>query len=381
MASTYPSIIATLTNPNPTDKLNSPSHSGIETAQNTEIVQIETVIGTGNSVLGTIIGDLRNPNSSGGGHIQSANKGGTGQISYSKGDILVAQSTSVLAKLSVGADGLAIVSDSTQSAGLSYQAVATAPVIQNQTNTYARASVVSGSVYGVILNTPISVLSDGLGLVIKFPTTNTTSVLALSFPFGQSSITARLKNTDLTNPIVGAIQASMIGIVEFDSVSSVFQLQNTYVPTYGTDTTKFLRMDGIFSTVLTGSKIGNTTYNLATASGSQTIPHGLGKIPKFIKITSGTVSGNAGGTNPWDTWCFGSYDGITNQCMSQVNITPISHLNYNSIDGSNIINLQTGSGLGQTATATVDATNIILTWTRIGSTPNGTAYIMWEAIG
>lgn len=105
MASSYPSAVAVLTNPQATDKLNSPSHSGVETAQNNEIVQIETVIGTASSAIGTIIGDLRNPASNGGGHVQTANKGGTGITSYAKGDLLVGVSSSVLTKLAIGNEG------------------------------------------------------------------------------------------------------------------------------------------------------------------------------------------------------------------------------------------------------------------------------------
>jgi hypothetical protein len=47
MAATYPNDIATLVNPNASDKLNQPSHSQIETRQNEEIVALETELGLG----------------------------------------------------------------------------------------------------------------------------------------------------------------------------------------------------------------------------------------------------------------------------------------------------------------------------------------------
>lgn len=125
----FPSVISSFTNPNAGDKLNSPSHSSIETAQNTELIQIEKVIGTDASVIGTIIGDIRNPNSSGGGHIQSANKGGTGQISYTKGDLLIATSASVLAKLAVGSDAQLLTADSTQSSGIKWVSNSGSPTL------------------------------------------------------------------------------------------------------------------------------------------------------------------------------------------------------------------------------------------------------------
>lgn len=116
----YPSTITAFPSPTPSSRLNSPSHSTLENLQSSTITQIQAVVGLAgdSSTLGTIIGDVRSPDSNGGGHIQTANKGGTGQISYTKGDILIAQSQSVLSKLAVGTDGLALVADSGQPAGV-----------------------------------------------------------------------------------------------------------------------------------------------------------------------------------------------------------------------------------------------------------------------
>lgn len=90
----------------------------------TEVVAIETFVGTISSVAGTLENDIRNPLSNGGGHVQQANVGGTGQTSYNKGDLLVASSSSVLSKVSVGTDGQALVADSTQTSGVSYKTTA-----------------------------------------------------------------------------------------------------------------------------------------------------------------------------------------------------------------------------------------------------------------
>lgn len=131
--STYPSAIAALTNPNASDPLNAPSHSAIETAQNNNITALENFIGVegASSIVGTIIYDVRSPASNGGGHVQTVNKGGTGQISFSKGDILVAQSSSVLSKLAIGTtDGQALIVDSTQSTGVSWGVPNNRPTIR-----------------------------------------------------------------------------------------------------------------------------------------------------------------------------------------------------------------------------------------------------------
>jgi len=123
----YPSTIATLTNPLATDKLNSPAHHTVETNQNTEIVALETFVGTVSSAAGTLIYDVRATASDGGGHVQSANKGGTGQTAYAKGDMLVATSASVLAKLAVSSvNGYVLTSDSTQNAGVKWNVLTSA---------------------------------------------------------------------------------------------------------------------------------------------------------------------------------------------------------------------------------------------------------------
>lgn len=120
MASTFPSTLTTFTDPQPTDRLNSPSHSSIEGLQNSALQQIEATIGTVSSVAGTLMYDVRAAASGGGGHVQSANKGGTGQTSYAKGDLLVASSSSVLAKLAIGSVTQVLTVDSTQSTGLKW---------------------------------------------------------------------------------------------------------------------------------------------------------------------------------------------------------------------------------------------------------------------
>lgn len=124
----FPSTVAALTDPQSTDRLNSPSHSAIEQAQNTNIEEIQTFIGTTNtSTVGTLLYDVRAPGSNGGGHIQSANKGGTGQTSYTKGDILVAQSASMLTKLAVGGVGQVLIANDNSNVGVQWNSVAGLP--------------------------------------------------------------------------------------------------------------------------------------------------------------------------------------------------------------------------------------------------------------
>ena len=139
--STWPSVLSTISDPLATNKLNAPSHSSIETAQNDAIEKLETFIGTQASAVGTLIYNIRATASDGGGHIQVASTGGTGQVSYTKGDILVAQSASVLSKLSVGGNGSALVADSNQSSGVKWAGVAPAVGQSSKDMTGVDASV------------------------------------------------------------------------------------------------------------------------------------------------------------------------------------------------------------------------------------------------
>lgn len=139
MSSVYPSSIASLANPNPTDRLNSPSHSAQHADANDNIEAIEAKLGVDGSAVTTSIDYLvKNPASNGGGHVQTANKGGTGQTSYAKGDLLVAQSSSVLSKLTVGGDNQVLIADASQAVGMRWGTGATPTV-----RVYATSSVVA----------------------------------------------------------------------------------------------------------------------------------------------------------------------------------------------------------------------------------------------
>lgn len=120
----YPSTITAFSNPIPSDRLNSPSHSSVETAQNTGLTELQTYIGVTTGVTasaaGTLLYDIKAPDSDGGGHVQTANKGGTGQTSFTKGNILVAANSSTLSKLAVGTQGQILAVDNTTDTGLSW---------------------------------------------------------------------------------------------------------------------------------------------------------------------------------------------------------------------------------------------------------------------
>lgn len=118
----FPSTLSTFPITNPTDRLNSPSHSGLHNTTSSALGQVEAVIGVDgvSSVVGTMMYDLRSPASKGGGHVQGAAFGGTGQTNFNKGDMLAAQSASVLSKIAIGSNGYLLAANSSQAAGVQW---------------------------------------------------------------------------------------------------------------------------------------------------------------------------------------------------------------------------------------------------------------------
>ncbi len=119
-------------------------------------------------------------------------------------------------------------------------------------------------------------------------------------------------------------------------------------------------------------KNGLDTSRAATAvSGTQNIAHGLGAVPNYVKITARAIKANSG------CHSVGTYNGTTTACTSYKQNSPDELSNSTS----SIVYLFSDSDTFQTATITVDATNIILEWTRGTDTTGdaGNIEIMWEA--
>lgn len=142
---------------------------------------------------------------------------------------------------------------------------------------------------------------------------------------------------------------------------------------------------GAASTTLTNNGSGtlvwdtvanNFNYKTGVAATSTTssmvIAHGLGKVPKFIKVTAIGTGSSCGQNISVGTYIGGSYatayQEITGACGTVDGTT----------DTSKIIHLQNSASSNVTATvSSVDATNITLSWTFTSYT-NQVA-IIWEA--
>lgn len=120
-------------------------------------------------------------------------------------------------------------------------------------------------------------------------------------------------------------------------------------------------------------KTGTTTRAGTTASGSQTIAHGLGFVPKVVRITVRALQSAANNSNIEST---GAYDGTNTACVFATDTS-----GGTGVSSTNIIVMNdNGTTNTQVATISVDATNITLTWTKAGTGVTNTMNILWEAL-
>lgn len=167
--------------------------------------------------------------------------------------------------------------------------------------------------------------------------------------------------------IAGAPNATTAvkGIVQQATTSQV----NAGTATGSTGASLFISPDGLAASSLFSRKVGTTSYDTANASGNLVIAHGLGRTPisvKFIVYLPFVSGGLISISN-------GKWDGTNYACVwNNDNGTP------GAVDsGSFIAHIDYDTGKRQTATLTVDATNLTIVWTKV-STPVGISQITWE---
>jgi hypothetical protein len=116
---------------------------------------------------------------------------------------------------------------------------------------------------------------------------------------------------------------------------------------------------------------GNFSKSAADTSATQTIAHGLGKVPVYVRLTLMAPNGSAIGFAQALT----TYNGTTQVSTSYCVNGAFSDELVNSFT----LNTSTTTGT-QTGVVTFDATNISIVWTKTGS-PTGAYAGVWEAIG
>lgn len=210
----------------------------------------------------------------------------------------------------------------------------------------------SGAVNVMVVTLSPIPTSYTAGMVIKTKAnhTNTTTTPTINVN-GLGAVTIQKNGTSAL--VAGDILINQVITLMYDG--TVFQLQN---PPALTPPLATIYKSGI-----------DTSRNMGTTSGTLAIPHGLGVIPKYIRIT--TVM--AGGIR---TSSVGTYNGST-QCAILVKA---GSPDVTITSTSTILGLTSSAGdETQTAIATFDATNINLAFSKSGSTGGETINIMWEA--
>ena len=217
----YPSTYSTFNRPAASDRLNSPSHSALHNTTSSAVGQIEAVVGLNTgasaSAVGTLMYDIRSPLSDGGGHVQTAVKGGTGQTTFSAGDLLVATGPSTISKLAVSSVvGDIIVADPNAAAKMKWQTNSTGTKLNINTatssiyNTNAEQVLFAASVAGSILGT-----NNGIrfkGILTRYVNENQ-GAFTLRAKYGNNTIvTIPFPTTEAAfSSTVGRIEGMIVG--------------------------------------------------------------------------------------------------------------------------------------------------------------------------
>ena len=123
----------------------------------------------------------------------------------------------------------------------------------------------------------------------------------------------------------------------------------------------------------------DTSRSMGQGNGDQVIAHGLGKKPKFVKVTAVYTLG----TSPQFIWASGTYDG-TNVAGIFITNIPTSGNSSSGSSTTKILTIYEDTGVpeGHTVTIAIDSTNITLTWAITVDQPESAAniiYVLWEA--
>ncbi len=115
-----------------------------------------------------------------------------------------------------------------------------------------------------------------------------------------------------------------------------------------------------------------------SGAGTTTIAHGLGRTPKYVRITAVYSPGGLS-TYGLHTYSDGVFDGVTQNSVWS-GYSGNGSVSYSGSDGSNIVHYEYGGQTGYTNVGriSVDGTNINIAWT-IANSPTGSASFVWEA--
>lgn len=247
------------------------------------------------------------------------------------------------------------------------------------------ATIASPTFTGTVTTPAIIVSSETASTIASFDASKNIKSLALATYPSLTELTYVKGVTSALQTQLNAKAATLSGtnneIAYFNSGSTIASLAVATYPSLtelsyvkGVTSALQTQLNALAATTYTN---GSTTRDLSTASGNQTIAHGLGKTPKKIKIT--VIQANTSGAT--DCYSFGAYNGTTNSNVYRGQNS--NNQFYTGGDDTYVINIFTTASTDtspSTATATFDGTNITLAWTKATSA-TGTAQILWEAEG
>lgn len=125
--------------------------------------------------------------------------------------------------------------------------------------------------------------------------------------------------------------------------------------------------------ITTISRNGSESRAGNSASGTQTILHGLGVIPKKVRLKA-IYDYNSSEIISSD----GSFDGSNQNCVSY-DLVPGNSTSF--VNSDRILNLTSSTGDSQIAIISVDPVNIYLNWVKTGNPTSNFIRILWEADG
>jgi hypothetical protein len=241
--------------------------------------------------------------------------------------------------------------------------VVTQTGLQHNAEKYAADTSGSTTAYVITLSPVPTSYTAGMVIYAKIVSANTTTTPTINAnSLGAKTI---VKGTS-TALLVGDIGANSFNTFIYDGTNMVLQS-----PVAVTGTTY---------------KVGTATRAGNAASSSQTIAHGLGTTPRYVRISAmrNDFINSSGGSNVNTQQSIGVYNGTTTSCtwLSAVQGGTGATTSNSGVD-TVIVHIEydlASNNSTQTASVAVDATNITLTWTLSGTgfTANN-INMMWEA--
>lgn len=214
-----------------------------------------------------------------------------------------------------------------------------------------QADSVGTDSYAITCTPAPTAYTTGMRFTFKAGTANTGTASLNVNSLGAKTIKKNY-NTDLAS---GDIVANQIIEVVYDGTNMQMVSQ---------------KAGGIFAS-------GTTTKNAADASATQTIAHGLGTTPKYIKITATSSDLATAASAAGFLYASTAYNGTT---QSSVSIMKSGSTSVATTTDFRISVSNTGSTTdASVGVVTFDATNISIAWTKSGSPGSSTFNLLWEA--